>query len=81
MAQHELQAVQLQHLSLKSNPWHFASQNLLFILASCLNKLLFFFSFFAATIDESHADEQVCETSYKVAHEMMCCGYLFFKIH
>jgi hypothetical protein len=28
-----------------------------------------------ATMDESHVDEQVCETSYKVAHKMMC-GYL-----
>lgn len=27
-------------------------------------------------MDESHVDEQVCETSYKVAHKMMC-GYLF----
>lgn len=26
----------------------------------------------AATMDESHVDEQVCETSYKVAHKMMC---------
>lgn len=31
-------------------------------------------------MEESHVDEQVCETSYKVAHKMMC-GYLFTKIH